>query len=218
MSIAAIRAAFHEVDRLTSQDQRPARRGLIIGRAARSCAGACPPGRTRAGRFARRPGRGPAREWPRPIRPRPRRAWRRCCAARRLPNGRAARRPHSARSVNRPGVLADLDAGRGQDGADGFGNLMVFGIRMRGAISIRWTCVPNALKIEATCTPVAPAPITSSDSGTEERCHASLCVAVKSKPGTASGREVPPVQMMILSAWARVRTGTGLSFAAIPPN
>jgi hypothetical protein len=46
------------------------------------------------------------------------------------------------------------------------------------------------LKIEATCTPVAPAPITSSDGGTEERCHASLCVAVKSKPGTGSGREV----------------------------
>jgi hypothetical protein len=56
------------------------------------------------------------------------------------------------------------------------------------------------LKIEATCTPVAPAPMTSSDGGTEERFHASLCVAVKSKPGTGSGREVPPVQMMTLSA------------------
>src|SRR5689334_5680078 len=38
-----------------------------------------------------------------------------------------------------------------------------------GAISTRWTREPKALKIEATCTPVAPAPMTSSDGGTEER-------------------------------------------------
>jgi hypothetical protein len=62
---------------------------------------------------------------------------------------------------------------------------------------------PKALKIEATCTPVAPTPMTSSDGGTEKRFHASLCVAVKSKPGTGSGRELPPVQMMTLSARSR---------------
>src|SRR5262249_6152996 len=32
---------------------------------------------------------------------------------------------------------------------------------------------PNALKIEATCTPVAPAPTTSIDGGTEVKAHAS---------------------------------------------
>ena len=40
-------------------------------------------------------------------------------------------------------------------------------MRMRGAASNRVTCDPKALKIEATCTPVAPAPITSSESGAE---------------------------------------------------
>ena len=76
-------------------------------------------------------------------------------------------------------------------------------IRMRGATSTRWTREPNALKIDATCTPVAPAPMTSIDGGTEDRLHASLCVAVSSKPGTGSGREVPPVQRMTLPARSR---------------
>ena len=39
--------------------------------------------------------------------------------------------PHAGRTaleaVDRPGVLDDLDAGRGQGGADGFGDLMVLG-------------------------------------------------------------------------------------------
>ena len=51
----------------------------------------------------------------------------------------------------------------------------------------RWkSCIrePNALKIEATCTPVAPAPMTSIDGGTEVRLQASLWVFVNSKPGT----------------------------------
>ena len=31
IGVAAFRTAFHQVDRLTSQDQRPAQRGLIMG-------------------------------------------------------------------------------------------------------------------------------------------------------------------------------------------
>ena len=59
---------------------------------------------------------------------------------------------------------------------------------------------PNALKIEATCTPVAPAPTTSIDGGTEVKRQASLWVLANSKPGTGSRRLTPPVQMMIFSA------------------
>ena len=69
--------------------------------------------------------------------------------------------------------------------------------RMRGPVWKSWTLEPNALKIEATCTPVAPAPTTSIDSGTEVKPQASLCVFVNSKPGTERRRLSPPVQMMI---------------------
>ncbi len=75
--------------------------------------------------------------------------------------------------------------------------------RMRGPAWKSWTREPNALKIDATCTPVAPPPMTSIDGGTAVRLHASLWVAVNSKPGTESRRLVPPAQRMILSAWSR---------------
>ena len=65
------------------------------------------------------------------------------------------------------------------------------------------TRVPNALKIDATCTPVAPAPSTSIEAGTDVSDQASLCVAVSSNPGTSSRRLTPPVQTMILSATRR---------------
>ena len=55
------------------------------------------------------------------------------------------------------------------------------------------------LKIEATCTPVAPAPMTSIDGGTEVNLQASLWVLANSKPGIGSLRLTPPVQMMIFS-------------------
>ena len=71
-------------------------------------------------------------------------------------------------------------------------------MRMRGAASNRVTRDPKALKIEATWTPVAPAPITSSESGTDSRRQASLCVEVSSKPGTGSCRDTPPVHTMML--------------------
>ena len=76
-------------------------------------------------------------------------------------------------------------------------------IRMWGAASNSVTRDPNALKIEATWTPVAPAPITSSESGTDARRHASLWVEVSSKPGTASRRDTPPVQTMTFAARSR---------------
>ena len=41
--------------------------------------------------------------------------------------------------------------------------------RMRGPAWKSWTREPKALKIEATCTPVAPPPMTSIDGGTEVR-------------------------------------------------
>ena len=53
--------------------------------------------------------------------------------------------------------------------------------RMRGAWK-SWTREPKALKIEATCAPVAPPPMTNIG-GTEVRPQASLWVAVNSKPG-----------------------------------
>ena len=71
-------------------------------------------------------------------------------------------------------------------------------MRMRGAASNSVTRDPKAPKIEATCTPVAPAPITSIESGTDLRRQASLWVQVNSNPGTASRRDAPPVQMMTL--------------------
>jgi hypothetical protein len=72
--------------------------------------------------------------------------------------------------------------------------------RMRGPVWKSWMREPNALKIEATCTPVAPAPMTSIDGGTEVKLQASLCVFVNSKPGTGSRRLKPPVQTTIFSA------------------
>ena len=68
-------------------------------------------------------------------------------------------------------------------------------IRILGAASNRVTCDPKALKMEASCTPVAPAPTTSIDGGTEESPQASLCVLVSSNPGSGSRRDIPPVQM-----------------------
>ena len=75
--------------------------------------------------------------------------------------------------------------------------------RMRGPVWKSWIREPNALKIEATCTPVAPAPTTSIDGGTEVKPQASLWVFVNSKPGTESRRLTPPVQMTIFSARSR---------------
>ena len=56
-------------------------------------------------------------------------------------------------------------------------------MRIRGAASNSVTRDPKALKIEASCTPVAPAPITSIDGGAEERVQASLWVQVKLEAG-----------------------------------
>ena len=47
---------------------------------------------------------------------------------------------------------------------------------MRGPVWKSWIRDPYALKIEATCTPVAPAPMTSIDGGTEVKLQASLWV------------------------------------------
>ena len=60
--------------------------------------------------------------------------------------------------------------------------------------------MPKAWNIEATCTPVLPAPTTSIDGGTADSRNASLWVLVSSKPGMASRRLTPPVQMMNFSA------------------
>ena len=91
---------------------------------------------------------------------------------------------------------------------------------MRGAASNSVTRDPKALKIEATCTPVAPAPITSSESGTDDRRHASLWVHVKSNPGNASRRDAPPVQMMTLADRSRgafaLSTTRGSTKRAVP--
>src|SRR6516165_2101651 len=58
--------------------------------------------------------------------------------------------------------------------------------RMRGPASNSSTRVPKALKIEATCAPVAPAPTTSIEGGTEVSLQASLCVLVSSMPPTGA--------------------------------
>ena len=76
-------------------------------------------------------------------------------------------------------------------------------MRMRGAASNRVTRDPKALKIEATWTPVAPAPITSSESGADSRRQASLWVQVSSKPDKGSGRDTPPVHRMMFAARSR---------------
>ncbi len=55
---------------------------------------------------------------------------------------------------------------------------------IRDAAWKSWTCAPKALNTEATCTPVAPAPITRSEAGTLRSAQASLCVAHSSPPGT----------------------------------
>ena len=69
---------------------------------------------------------------------------------------------------------------------------------MRAPAWNRSTRVPKALKIDATCTPVAPAPSTIIEAGIDVSDQASLCVAVSSKPGTSSRRLTPPVQTTIL--------------------
>src|ERR1700759_2112478 len=74
---------------------------------------------------------------------------------------------HAGRAVfealDRSGVLDEMNAGPRQGAPDDFGDLMVLAHQDAGAISTRWTREPKALKVEATCTPVAPAPMTSSD-------------------------------------------------------
>ena len=55
--------------------------------------------------------------------------------------------------------------------------------RMRAPAWNSSTRVPKALKIEATCAPVAPAPSTIIEAGIDVSDQASLCVAVSSKPG-----------------------------------
>src|SRR5215831_6143711 len=55
--------------------------------------------------------------------------------------------------------------------------------RIRGPVSKSSTFDPKALKIEATCAPVAPPPITSIDGGTEVRLQASLCGGCQLKAG-----------------------------------
>ena len=74
---------------------------------------------------------------------------------------------------------------------------------MRGPASKSCTRVPKAWNIEATCTPVLPAPTTSIDGGTAVSLKTSLCVLVSSMPGMASRRLTPPVQMMNFSASSR---------------
>ena len=76
-------------------------------------------------------------------------------------------------------------------------------MRIRGAASNSVTRDPKALKIEASWTPVAPAPITSIEGGVEVRVQASLWVHASSKPGRSSRRDMPPVQMMVFAAWRR---------------
>ena len=72
--------------------------------------------------------------------------------------------------------------------------------RMRGPASNSCTCEPNALKIDATCAPVAPAPTTIIEAGISARSHASLCVEVNSKPEIGSPRLTPPAHKINLSA------------------
>jgi hypothetical protein len=56
------------------------------------------------------------------------------------------------------------------------------------------------VKIEATCTPVAPPPMTSIDGGTEVKLNTLLWLLVRWNPGIGSLRLTPPAQMMILLA------------------
>ena len=64
--------------------------------------------------------------------------------------------------------------------------------RMRGPLSKSCTFVPNAWNIEAICTPVLPAPMTSIDAGTAVNPQTLLCVLVSSMPGTASSTAHTP--------------------------
>ena len=56
--------------------------------------------------------------------------------------------------------------------------------RMRGPVSKSSIREPNALKIEATCAPVAPPPMTNIERGTSVKEKALLWVLVNSMPGT----------------------------------
>ena len=72
--------------------------------------------------------------------------------------------------------------------------------RIRGPASKSATWEPSSVKTDATWTPVAPAPTTSSDSGTVVSVHASRCEPASSAPGTGRVRLVPPAHTMTLSA------------------
>ena len=72
--------------------------------------------------------------------------------------------------------------------------------RIRGPASNSMTWEPSSANTDATWTPVAPAPITSSDSGTVVSVHASRCEPTSSAPGTGRARFVPPAHRMNLSA------------------
>ena len=140
-------------------------------------------------RSARRRRRGRARRCSRPSRPRRQRRGidvlgRRPVDIEQPHAGRG--RARSARSFRRP---RGPGCRRGQRGADCRGDVSSSLIRMRGAASKRVTREPNALKIDATCTPVAPAPITSSDGGHREAPGVAVGT-VNSKPGSGSRRDV----------------------------
>ena len=57
---------------------------------------------------------------------------------------------------------------------------------MRGPASNSVTRAPSSANTDATWAPVAPAPTTSSDSGTVVSVHASRCEPANSAPGTGS--------------------------------
>ena len=104
--------------------------------------------------------------------------------------------PHAARRLlerlDATEALVHHHARLAEGGRDRRGHVFVLGRQDARAAWKSCTCVPKALKIEATCAPVAPPPTTSIDGGTAVRPQASLWVAVNSKPGTASRRLVPP--------------------------
>ena len=64
--------------------------------------------------------------------------------------------------------------------------------RILGPASNSRTWEPNSVNTDATCAPVAPAPTTSSDSGTSVNDHASRCEPSSSAPGSGRSLFVPP--------------------------
>ena len=73
----------------------------------------------------------------------------------------------------------------------------------RGSISTRVTCEPKALKMEANSVPTAPAPSTTSDSGTRpsSRIWSELRIRSPSVGATGTSRGTEPVAMRMFSAW-----------------